>query len=123
MRSFLVVAALIHVAFMLAELFPWRIPLLLGFASKKLPVLNAKGDRFTDLQLPLVAAIVHNAGIYNGIVAGGLVWAAISGSPLDDVARVMLCGAAVAGVFGAVTLKNPVPLVQALVGIVGLFLV
>jgi len=35
----------------------------------------------------------------------------------------MLLGAAVAGIFGTVTLKSPIPAVQAAVGIVGLLLV
>jgi uncharacterized membrane protein len=103
---------------MAAELFPWSLPVLLRVASKKLP----DGEPFTATQRKLVATIVHNAAIYNGIVAGGLLWAAFGGSSATGVARVMLMGAAVAGVFGTATLKSPVTAVQALVGIIGLFL-
>jgi len=123
MRYYLMAAAGLHVLFMAAELFPWRLPVLLQIASKKLPQLNSNGERFTDAQRKLVATVVHNAGIYNGILAGGLFWAAFGGDPARDVARVMLSGAAVAGVFGAATLRSPVPAVQAVVGIVGLILV
>jgi uncharacterized membrane protein len=69
---------------------------------------------------------VQNAGIYNGILAGGLLWAALAFDPalaVDPawyVARVLLAGAAVAGIFGTVTLKSPVTAGQALLGIIGL---
>jgi uncharacterized membrane protein len=109
---------------MIAELFPWDVPILLRKASAKLPELDhgdpAAGKRFTVAQRKLVATIVHNAGIYNAIVAGGLAWAAAAKNV--DVARVMLAGAVLAGVFGTATLKSIPTAVQAIVGLVGLFL-
>jgi uncharacterized membrane protein len=69
---------------------------------------------------------VQNAGIYNGILAGGLLWAALTidqalaVDPARDVARVLLAGATIAGVFGTATLKSPVTAVQAMLGMVGL---
>ena len=115
----LIGAAGLHALFMLAELFPWRLPALLRIASKGLP----SGEQFTYAPQTLVATIVHNAGIYNGILAGGLFWAAFRGNPAIDVAGVMLCGALVAGVFGTATMKSPVTAVQAVVGLIGLILV
>jgi uncharacterized membrane protein len=67
--------------------------------------------------------IVHNAGSYNGIVCGGLFWAAFGGSQCHDVARVMLLGAAAAGIFGTATLKSPATALQVLVGKAGLFMI
>lgn len=119
MNWFLIIAAVLHAGFMLCELFPWSNPVLLQFEVKKLPPETS----FTLDQQSMVATIVHNAGIYNSILAGGLFWAAFIGDPAADVARVLLIGAAVAGVFGTVTLKSPVTAVQALIGIVGFFLV
>lgn len=119
MSWFLIGAAVLHLFFMAAELFPWSLPVLLRAASKKLP----DGEPFTDAQGKLVATIVHNAAIYNGIVAGGLLWAALGVDSATSVARVMLMGAAAAGAFGTATLKSPVTAVQAMVGIIGLFLV
>jgi uncharacterized membrane protein len=116
MSWFLAGVAALHLFFMIAELFPWQQPVLLRLVSKKLP----DGERFTTVQQRLVATIVHNAGIYNGIVAGGLLWAAFGGKSAADVAHVMLWGAAVAGVFGTVTLKSPMTAAQAVAGIVGL---
>jgi hypothetical protein len=127
MRGFLIVVAAVHALFMVCELFPWSSPLLLNIVSKKLPDLpgdvhEPKGRKWNELQKPLVATIVQNAGIYNGILAGGLLWAAMAGDPARDVARVLLAGAAVAGIFGTATLKSPVTAVQAVLGIVGLLL-
>jgi len=119
MNYFLGGAAALHALFMGAELFPWRLPLLLKIASKKLPA----GEGFTEKQSDLVAAIVHNAGIYNGIICGGLLWASFAGSQGHDVARVMLLGAAVAGIFGTITLKSLPTALQAAVGIAGLFII
>ena len=125
MRWFLIAAAALHAFFMVAELFPWSFPFLLKQASRKLPPVDAKfpDDRFSEEQREIVIAIVHNAAIYNGIICGGLLWAAFVGNQGHDVARVMLMGAAAAGIFGAVTLKNPVPALQAAVGIAGLFII
>jgi uncharacterized membrane protein len=74
-------------------------------------------------QQKLVANIVHNAGIYNAIIAGGLFWSAFRGESATDVAHVLLIGAAVAGVFGTATLKSPLTAIQALAGIIGFFLI
>src|SRR4051812_26840629 len=118
MKIFLVVAGLLHLVFMLAELFPWGNPALLaGIAKKKL----SAGQGFNDPQQRLVATIVHNAGIYNGILAGGLLWAAYQDPIAADVARVLLAGAVAAGIFGTATIKSWATAVQALVGIIGLF--
>jgi uncharacterized membrane protein len=121
MHWFLIGVAVLHAVFMCCELFPWSNPVLLRLVSKKLP----EKEKFTSIQTTLVATIVHNAGIYNSIIAGGLLWAAAIGDPAiaAAVARVLLLGAGVAGAFGTVTLKSPLTVVQAVVGIVGFVLV
>jgi uncharacterized membrane protein len=121
MKWFLFLVAVVHAGFAVCELFPWGFPLLLKIASKKLPNLE-NGNPWTNLQLPLVATIVHNAGIYNAILAGGLFWVALAFPAARDMTQFLLIGAAVAGIFGAVTLKSPVPAIQALLGIIGLVL-
>jgi uncharacterized membrane protein len=116
MKWFLIGVGALHALFMVLEVFPWRSPVLLRIVSKK----RLKDQPFTNDQRELVATIVHNAGIYNAILAGGLLWAAVSDPPNRDVARVLLAGAAVAGAFGTATLKSPFTALQALLGIVGL---
>jgi hypothetical protein len=119
MLWFLIGAAALHAAFMAGELVPWSFPVLLRIANKNLP----RGETFTNAQQKLVATIVHNAGIYNGIVAGGLLWAAFAGQAGAAVARVMLIGATAAGIFGTVTMKSPVTALQAAVGVIGMILI
>jgi uncharacterized membrane protein len=118
MKWFLIGVAALHAVFTLCELFPWSFPFLLRILSKKLPT----GQGWAASQQVLVATIVHNAGIYNAILAGGLLWTAYSGDSAQDVGIVLLAGAAVAGVFGTVTLKSPVTALQAFLGIVGVAL-
>jgi uncharacterized membrane protein len=121
MEWFLGFVALVHVGFTFCEMYPWKFPILLRKATEqKLP----KGYEWKDPPLPLVATIVHNAGIYNAILAGGLFWAAfVPGGPARDVARVLLLGATAAGLFGTATLKSWPTAVQALLGIIGFALV
>ena len=126
MKWFLLVVGALHVGFTVCELFPWRVPFLLRLVSKKLPDLEDE-EKWTRFQQPLVATIVHNAGIYNAILAGGLLWAALAADPEGEsaraVARVLLTGATVAGIFGTATLRSPITALQALLGIVGLIVV
>jgi len=137
MRIFILVVALLHAAFMAGELFPARAPLLLRKLGAKLPkgvrterpeerpeefgTVLPKDEQWTEGQLKLVAAIVRNAGIYNGILAAGLLWAAWPQTPNRDVARVLLAGATAAGIFGTATLSK-LTAVQALLGAIGLAL-
>jgi len=114
---FLIGAGGLHALFMIAELFPWPLPVVMRLASRRLP------QPFTGAQQKLVATIVHNVAIYNGILAGGLLFAATRGEPAIEVARVMLLGALAAGVFGTATLKSPATALQAVVGLAGLILI
>ena len=119
MTWFLLGVALLHALFMALELFPWGTPFLLDRLSRQ----RLADEPFTRRQRDLVATIVHNAGIYNGILAAGLVWAALTGDSARDVARVLLAGAAVAGLFGTVTMRSAPTAVQAGLGIIGLLII
>jgi putative membrane protein len=119
MAWFLLGVALLHAVFMALELLPWRTPFLLDLMSRK----RLSDEPFTTNQRDLVATIVHNAGIYNGILAAGLFWAVLKGESANDVARVLLAGAAVAGIFGTVTMRSVPTAVQAVLGIIGLLII
>jgi uncharacterized membrane protein len=118
-KWFLLGVALLHAVFMALELFPWRTPFLLDLMNRK----RLHDEPFTTNQRDLVATIVHNAGIYNSILAAGLFWAALAGESANDVARVLLAGAAVAGLFGTVTMRSVPTAVQAVLGIIGLLII
>lgn len=122
MNKLLFAIAAFHVILAVCEIFPWSYPVLLRVASKKLPT-GSDGRQWNEPQQRLVATIVQNAGIYNAILAGGLLWAAFAGDSSRDFARVLLVGVTFAGVFGSATLRNPVPAIQALLGIIGFLLV
>jgi len=70
-RWFLLGAATLHALFIACELLPWRFPMLLRVASRTMPSIDAQGP-LTPAQQSLVSTIVHNAGIYNAILAVGL---------------------------------------------------
>lgn len=131
--ALIVLAVGLHGAFAVLEMFPWEYPKLLQIVSKDLPLINyvpevdqinPKQEKFTEPQLKLVATIVHNAGIYNAALAFGFLWALVrSGTPNNEVALVLFAAAALAGLFGTVTMKSIFTAIQALVGIAGIFIV
>ena len=62
----------------------------------------------------VAAAIVHNAGLYNGFIAVGLVFCAFPGHGGFHARLFFLSCAIVAGIFGAVTLTPKTLLIQTL---------
>ena len=118
MRLFLLIVALLHVFFMFAELLPWRLPFALRKTNEKL----APTDKLNFAQSKVVANIVRNAGIYNGIVAGGLFYAAFMGDSARDVALVFVIGVSAAGIFGTITLRSWLCALQGILGLVGWYL-
>ena len=78
-------------------------------------VLDSNGKK-------LMAMIVHNAGIYNGIVAAALFVALLAGPEALPIQVSLLIGGIVAGIFGALTL-SPVTIVQAILGAIALAVV
>lgn len=108
----------LHVLFLLGELFPWGSPLIMKIVMRKWPKpldLSANDHHFA-------AMIVHNAGIYNGIVAAGLFSTMWVGSKAYPIQVTLLIGGIVAGVFGSATLTKGT-IVQAIVGAVALAVV
>lgn len=109
---------LLHLLFAVGELFPWKAPWIMMTVIKKWPEnpqLSATGTN-------LVAMIVHNAGIYNGIVAAALFATALAGPGAYPIQLVLLMGGIVAGLFGSFTLSKAT-LVQAILGAIALAIV
>src|SRR5215470_13359120 len=103
-------AVVLHAGFMLGELLKWSFPFLLGKLTDE--------ETWSGSHKTFLVNIVHNAGIYNGIVASGLFWAAYAANNTGrDFAVVLLIGAVVAGIFGTVTLKNGLVAIQSLVAV------
>jgi putative membrane protein len=80
---------------------------------------------FDASQAQKAAPIVQNAGLYNAFLAVGLIWGFAASSGRAGILTFFLACVAIAGIFGALTLKtkSPFPLtlvVQTLPAAVGL---
>jgi putative membrane protein len=103
--------ALLHLAFLVLEMFLWTKPI---------------GRRIFGLPADVMAAsavLAANQGLYNGFLAAGLVWGLLLGPEGFSVKVFFLSCVIVAGIFGAATAKRTILWTQALPGAVALLLV
>ncbi len=105
------VVALLHLYFLVLEMFFWEKPL--GLRVFGLTPEFAKASR----------ALAANQGLYNGFIVAGLVWGLSLGSAGDSIKIFFLGCVIVAGVFGALTANRKILWVQALPGAVAIALV
>ena len=103
--------ALLHLYFLVLEMFLWEKPL--GLRIFGLTPEFAKASR----------ALAANQGLYNGFIAAGLVWGLSLGSTGDSIKIFFLGCVIVAGVFGALTANRRILWVQALPAAIALALV
>lgn len=103
--------AAIHIAISTVELFFWKNPLV-----------YQRLDFVADVARQ-VAPIVQNAGLYNGFIAAGLIWAAFAKNNTVQLRVFFLICVIIAGVFGALTLKWTTLALQAAPGLVALVFV
>ncbi len=94
-----ILVALLHFGFLALEMFYWDHPVGQEIFS------------MTPAQSAETAALAANQGLYNGFLAAGLLWGLIA-RKTDVVIFFLLC-VVVAGVFGAVTAKPTILLIQA----------
>ena len=104
-----VVVALLHILFLVLEMFLWTKP---------------AGRRIFGLSQELAnasAALAMNQGLYNGFLAAGLIWGLLRG---DSAIQLFFLGCViVAGIFGAITAKRSILWIQALPGAIAAALV
>ena len=103
--------ALLHLWFLILEMFLWTKPL--GVRTFGLTPEFAAASR----------ALAANQGLYNGFLAAGLTWGLALGDAGTPVKIFFLGCVIVAGVFGAFTASRKILWVQALPGAVALSLV
>jgi putative membrane protein len=103
--------ALLHLLFLVLEMFLWTRP----FGRR---VFGLKED-VALASAPLAA----NQGLYNGFLAAGLIWGLLAGEAGFAIKVFFLSCVIVAGVFGAFTARRSILWVQALPGAVALGLV
>jgi putative membrane protein len=102
--------ALLHVWFLVLEMFLWDKP------------LGRRVFRTTPEFAAASKRLAANQGLYNGFLAAGLVWGLSLGAAGIHVKFFFLACVIVAGVFGAVTVGRAILFVQALPGLIALSL-
>jgi len=105
------VVALLHLYFLVLEMFLWDKP---------------RGLRTFGLTPEFAAAsksLAANQGLYNGFLAAGLIWGLALGASGNPIKIFFLGCVIVAGVFGAFTANLKILWVQALPGAIALALV
>jgi putative membrane protein len=113
-RIAVVAVAVLHLGFLYLEMFLWNTP---------------KGRRIFGLTRELAegsAKLAANQGLYNGFLAAGLLWGAFATFAGDDAVRVQLffLGCVIAaGLYGGLTTKRSILIMQALPGVVAAVLV
>ena len=101
-----VLVALLHLYFLVLEMFLWTRP------------LGLKTFRNTPEKAEVARVLAATQGLYNGFLAAGLLYAAITGS--REFALFFLACVVVAGLYGAYSVNKRIFLVQALPALLAL---
>jgi len=106
------VVGLLHVYFLILEMFLWEKP------------LGLKTFRNTPERARDTAVLAANQGLYNGFLAAGLIWGVFYQWPLSalHIKTFFLGCVIIAGVYGAYSVSQRIFFVQALPAIVALAL-
>ena len=102
------IVALMHVYFLILEMFLWDQP----------AGLRAFGH--TREAAAASRVLAANQGLYNGFLAAGLLWGRSLGTAGRDVTTFFLGCVIVAGIFGAATVSRKILYIQALPALVAL---
>ena len=106
-----VLVAVLHLYFLVLEMFLWEKPI--GLRTFKLTREQAAASR----------TLAANQGLYNGFLAAGLVWGLALGADGLGVKVFFLSCVLVAGLYGAATANRRILYVQAMPAALGLLLV
>ena len=110
-EGFVVLVALLHVYFLVLEMFLWDKP------------LGLKTFRHTAEEAASSKVLAGNQGLYNGFLAAGLLWGVSLGAAGVSVKLFFLGCVIVAGVYGAATVGKKILFVQALPAAIAMALV
>ncbi|MCA1694086.1 MAG: DUF1304 domain-containing protein [Actinobacteria bacterium] len=95
--------AVAHVYFLVLEMLLWKTP--------RGRAIFGTDEEFADKS----AALAANQGLYNGILAAGLIWSLFASDEVAFQVQVfLLIGIIVAGVYGAATVNRRILFFQAL---------
>ena len=102
-HALVILVALLHVGFLILEMFLWTKPI--GLRVFRQPAEKAASS----------AALAANQGLYNGFLAGGLLWSALHPNPAfgAQLAMFFLACVMIAGLYGAYSVSRRILAVQA----------
>lgn len=103
------IVAILHLGFLILEMFLWTKPFGLKTFNMTKEVAQAS------------ATLAANQGLYNGFLAAGLIWGLWSG--MMSIRIFFLACVILAGAFGGLTAKRSIIYIQALPALIGLILV
>lgn len=103
--------AVLHLYFLVLEMFLWDKP------------LGLQVFRQTREAAAATKVLAANQGLYNGFLAAGLIWGIALGDAGTAIKLFFLGCVVIAGVFGALTVSRKIIYVQALPAAVGMALV
>ncbi len=98
--------AILHLAFLVLEMFLWTKPL-----GRRIFGLSAE-------RADSSAMLAANQGLYNGFLAAGLIWGIVAS--MASVEIFFLSCVLVAGIFGGLTAKRSILWIQALPAVIAL---
>lgn len=104
------VVILLHVFFMVLEMFLWTKP----YGRKTFGLSEEHANN--------TATLAANQGLYNGFLAAGLLWGLLSTGGFDALVFFLGC-IIIAGIYGAFTVKPSILWIQALPASIALVLV
>ena len=105
-QGLIVLVALLHLYFLVLEMFLWTRP------------LGLRTFRNTPEKAEITRVLAANQGLYNGFLAAGLLYAVATGS--REFALFFLACVVVAGLYGAYSVNKRIFLVQALPALLAL---
>jgi putative membrane protein len=103
--------ALLHLYFLMLEMFLWDKPAGLRAFGQTLEAARAS------------KVLAANQGLYNGFLAAGLIWGLLLGEGGFSVKVFFLSCVLIAGLYGAATASRKILFIQAIPAAVGLALV
>ena len=102
--------ALLHVYFLVLEMFLWEKP------------AGLRAFRQTKESAAATRVLAANQGLYNGFLAAGLFWGVSLGAAGHDIKVFFLCCVLIAGIYGAYSAAKKILYIQALPALIALLL-
>ena len=103
--------AVLHVYILVLEMFLWDKP------------AGMRAFRQTKESAAATKVLAANQGLYNGFLAAGLLWGALSGAAGYEIKIFFLSCVFIAGVYGALTASRKIIFIQSVPALLGLVLV